>query len=57
MGEIADLMLEGSMCQWCGACLDDAQGCPTVCGGCQQAHNVDQHGNELERVEKGHASE
>ena len=50
MGEIADLMLEGSMCQWCGECLDDAQGWPTVCAGCQAAEGVDQHGNKLEPV-------
>ena len=54
MGEIADLMLEGSMCQWCGECLDDAQGWPTVCAGCQAAEGVDQHGNKLEPVCQGH---
>jgi len=50
MGDIADMMLDGTLCQWCGEYLDDAKGWPTVCSGCQLEHDVDQHGNKLEDV-------
>ncbi|KKL62948.1 hypothetical protein LCGC14_2180040 [marine sediment metagenome] len=53
MGDIADQMLEGSMCQWCGEFIDDETGWPTVCAGCQLEHNVDQHGNKLPEIEDG----
>lgn len=46
MGEIADAMLEGQMCQWCGEVLGDGDGFPVVCPGCQRQHGVDQHGNK-----------
>lgn len=53
MGEIADMMLEGMMCQWCGEDLGEGDGFPTVCPGCQAQHNVDEHGNPLkERAAK-----
>ena len=52
MGEIADLMLEGSMCEWCGECID-GEGYPQVCAGCQQEHGVDKHGNKLESESDG----
>ena len=45
MGEIADMMLEGGMCQWCGEILD-GDGFPTICAGCQAEEGVDQHGNK-----------
>ncbi len=40
MGEIADMMLDGTMCQGCGVWMDDilngadAPGYPRFCGGC-----------------------
>ncbi len=46
MGEIAEMMLDGMMCQWCGECIDDPMGFPTVCAGCQAGEGVDQHGNK-----------
>ena len=51
MGEIAEMMLDGMMCQWCGECIDDPMGFPTVCAGCQQGEGVDQHGD---RDRRGH---
>lgn len=34
MGEIADMMLEGIMCQGCGEFLGEGDGFPTWCAGC-----------------------
>lgn len=34
MGEIAEMMLDGTMCQVCGEFLDSDNGYPTTCGGC-----------------------
>jgi len=48
MGDIADMMLEGQMCQWCGEILDEGNGYPVVCAGCQHEHNVDQHGDPID---------
>ena len=44
MGDIADMMLSGEMCQWCGEILD-GQGYPTVCPACQAERNCDEFGN------------
>jgi len=36
MGEIADMMLDGTLCQICGVLLDgDAKGYPVTCDGCK----------------------
>lgn len=51
MGEIADLMLEGAMCQWCGEFLDGEGGYPTVCAGCQRKHGVNEFGEDRNKVE------
>lgn len=48
MGEIADMMLEGMMCQWCGEFLDEDDGYPVVCAGCQRQHGVDEFGDPVE---------
>jgi len=34
MGEIADMMINGSMCQYCGECFDDEPGYPRTCSAC-----------------------
>lgn len=44
MGEYADMILEGQMCQWCGEILE-GEGFPTLCQACQNEHGVDEHGN------------
>jgi len=46
VGEYADMMLEGVMCQWCGEFLGEGEGFPTICAGCQSESGVDQHGNK-----------
>jgi len=35
MGEIADMMLEGEMCQTCGEILEPSLGYPGFCPACQ----------------------
>jgi hypothetical protein len=35
VGEIADLMIDGEICQVCGEELGEAVGYPRTCGGCQ----------------------
>lgn len=47
MGEIADMMLDGTLCQYCGEFMGgDGDGFPVVCPGCQQECDVDEFGNE-----------
>jgi hypothetical protein len=37
MGEIADAMLNGEMCEWCGIYLEgEPPGYPQLCSDCQQ---------------------
>lgn len=52
MGEIADMMLEGAMCQWCGEFLENAAGFPTICRGCQGQHGVNAHGEPTKKRRK-----
>lgn len=37
MGEIADMMLDGTLCEWCGVLVDEgnlAPGYPRLCAEC-----------------------
>lgn len=34
MGEIADAMLNGELCEWCGSSLDGDSGYPRLCASC-----------------------
>lgn len=34
MGEIADGMIEGFSCSWCGVCFEESHGYPVVCQDC-----------------------
>ena len=38
MGEIADMMLDGTLCEWCGEYIDDGgdAGYPRLCGACAE---------------------
>ncbi|MEY5098688.1 MAG: hypothetical protein RJA36_1407 [Pseudomonadota bacterium] len=44
MGEIADMMLEGILCQECGDVIDvesdDSPGHPVTCDGCRRRHRT-----------------
>ena len=46
MGEIADMMLDGTMCSSCGEWLHggaDGDGYPKMCRGCQKESNIETH--------------
>ena len=34
MGEIADDIIEGFQCSWCGVCFEEEHGYPVVCSSC-----------------------
>jgi len=34
MGEIADAMLEGILCEWCGTYIEESLGVPMLCSDC-----------------------
>ena len=36
MGDIAEMMLEGTLCERCGEYLGDATGFPRLCKGCEK---------------------
>jgi hypothetical protein len=42
MGEIADMMLDGMLCQSCGEYLGDGDGYPVTCAGCLQYEREEQ---------------
>jgi hypothetical protein len=44
MGEYADLMLEGCLCQSCGELLGEGDGFPEYCSACQSEMGVDRAG-------------
>ena len=46
MGEIADMMLEGQMCQGCGEILGQGDGYPVFCKSCQRGMDIDAHGDK-----------
>ncbi len=44
MGDIADMMLEGDLCERCGEYIDDegGDGAPRLCAGCQLEERDDE---------------
>jgi len=45
MGEIADLILNGDLCEGCGAYMENGgNGYPVYCASCQWERGVDEHG-------------
>lgn len=35
MGEIADMMIDGTLCEWCGCYVGEATGYPRKCPDCR----------------------
>ncbi len=35
MGDVADMILDGTLCEWCGVVLEDGNDWPHLCGDCQ----------------------
>ena len=52
MGEYAEMMLDGMVCQWCGEFMGEGDGFPTICAGCQAAEGVDQFGRKPEELKR-----
>jgi len=52
MGQIAEDMIDGTCCSWCGEYFDDGtdnlpvHGYPVICKGCAEGHNKE----ELEKL-------
>lgn len=40
MGEIADAMLNGDMCECCGEYLGEGDGFPRLCGSCKKEEDA-----------------
>jgi hypothetical protein len=40
MGEIAEMMLEGILCQGCGEYLGDGDGFPVFCAACAEDNDL-----------------
>lgn len=49
MGDIADMMLDGTLCEGCGVYLGSGNGYPQYCSGCRQHHPTD-YDNEAKIV-------
>lgn len=41
MGDIADMMIGGAMCQSCGEYLGEGDGYPTFCASCAREQGID----------------
>ena len=42
MGEIAEDMVDGSCCSWCGVYFVTSHGYPVVCKGCTKEHGIEE---------------
>lgn len=38
MGEVAEMMLDGTLCQHCGTFIGEAEGYPKTCDSCKPEH-------------------
>ena len=43
MGEIADMMLDGTLCEQCGEFIDDDGGFPRLCASCEAENAKKKH--------------
>lgn len=52
MGDIADMMLDGTMCQMCGEFMGgEGDGFPVVCVSCQKDNDIDEYGTPPDEPE------
>jgi hypothetical protein len=42
MGDIADAILDGDLCQVCGEYMEDGDGFPRTCAGCGGDDDIDE---------------
>jgi len=52
MGDIADMILEGQMCQGCGDILGDGDGFATWCSSCQRDLDIDAYGDKINQPDQ-----
>lgn len=52
MGEIADAVLDGDMCERCGCWIGEGDGYPRLCSGCEGA-DKDDHLKPWPKPKKG----
>ena len=58
MGEVAEMMLDGTLCQGCGVFLnEDAPGYASSCGGCAAEHKKAKKADNLRAHHKQHAAQ
>jgi hypothetical protein len=50
MGEIADMMIDGELCEECGTYIGPPTGFPRKCSGCKPTRNKKKHKQELNRI-------
>jgi len=46
MGDIADMMLDGTLCERCGEYLGEAEGYPRYCPSCQEEIDEEEGEND-----------
>ncbi len=54
MGDIADMMLDGTICQGCGDHIGDGDGFPVYCGSCDNEMDFFQPQKQSEKVSCPH---
>lgn len=53
MGDVADMMIDGTLCQSCGVYIGSDNGYPTYCRGCQREHDAaEKAARKLANIEK-----
>lgn len=48
MGDIADAMIDGDMCQYCGEWIGDGAGYPQTCAACDDEDEIEELDDEDE---------
>jgi len=52
MGEIADMMLDGTLCQTCGTFIDNPCDYPRYCAGCQPEEETEETPDKAKQEKK-----
>jgi hypothetical protein len=54
MGDIAEMMLDGTLCEWCGERVGEAVGYPRKCLACREEAKKEKKKQETGRKGKHH---
>jgi hypothetical protein len=52
MGEIADMMMDGTLCSECGAYVGSEYDCPTLCDDCRKEYKINSKNNKKKKQNK-----